>query len=66
MDYTVYGIAKSWTQLSDFHLLTHSISHTKIKWVKDIYRPETIELPEENMGRALFDIKSSSVPGQQP
>ena len=36
------------------------------KWVKDIHRPETIELPEENMGRALFDIKSSSVPGQQP
>ena len=46
--------------------LMHSISHTKIKWVKDINRPETIELPEENMGRALFDIKSSNVPVQEP
>ena len=46
--------------------LMHSISHTKIKWVKDINRPETIELPEENMGRVLFDIKSSNVPVQEP
>ena len=24
MDYTVHGVTKSWTQLSDFHSLTHS------------------------------------------
>ena len=29
MDSIVHGVAKSWTQLNDFHSLTHSLTHTE-------------------------------------
>ena len=30
MDCTVHGVAKSWTQLSDFHSLTHSLKSSQL------------------------------------
>ena len=48
------------------HLLT---PHTKInlKWIKDLdIRPDTIQLPEENIGQTLSDINHSNIFSDPP
>ena len=48
------------------HFLT---SYTKInsKWIKDLnVRPETVKLPEENIGRTLEGINQSKILYEPP
>ena len=48
------------------HFLT-PYTKTNSKWIKDLnVRPETIQLPEENLGKTLSDINHSRILSDPP
>jgi len=57
MDFIVHGVAKSWTQLSDFHF------HTTLPWTKE-WQPTPVFLPgksHEQRSLAGFSHKESDM-----
>ena len=52
MDSIVHGVAKSWTQLNDFHSLTHPLTHSHRKKDQDKEDGEWGRL-EGDVGRCI-------------
>ena len=62
------GKLDSYMQKHGTRAFSNKVLKKKIsKWIKDLnLRPETIKLPEENIGGTPFDINSSSIFGDLP
>ena len=58
----VLGKLESYMQKNEIRTLPNTITKINSKWIKDLnFRPQTIKLLEENIGRTLNDINQSKI-----
>ena len=58
----VLGKLDSYMQKNEIRTLPNTITKINSKWIKDLnFRPQTIKLLEENIGRTPNDINQSKI-----
>ena len=58
----VLGKLDSYMQKNEIRTLPNTITKINTKWIKDLnFRPQTIKLLEENIGRILNDLNQSKI-----
>ena len=58
----VLGKLDSYMQKNEIRTLPNTITKINSKWIKDLnFRPQTIKLLEENIGRTLYDTNQSKI-----